>query len=201
MPRVHIVHHQVLHVALERLGSSLDEDRVVGAPDREHWYAARAEVLLPARIQLRVRAIVVEQCELRLLLSFTRKQRRVERVRLRRDAREQILGHAVRVLPLRRAERQERDERLGVRRARGEGRRNPVLLERRPEVGTEPLRVRVPVLRDDCGHALWVPHGDAERRGGLHVHAQVSVVRYRNMGAKARYERHSRRCRPRTCLP
>ena len=167
MPRVHIVHHQVLHVAPKRLRASLDEDRVICAPDREHRHAARAEVLLPLRIELRVRTIIVEQRKLRLLLTLARKQRRIERVRLWRDAREQILGHAVRVLPFGRAELQERDECLRLGRARGEYRRGPVLLERRPEVRTEPLRVRVPVLRDDCGHALWVPHGDAEGSGGL----------------------------------
>ena len=165
MPRVHIVHHQVLHVAPERLGASLDKDGVICAPEREHRHAARAEVLLPLRIQLRVRAIIVEQRELRLLLSLARKQRRIERVRLWRDAREQILGHAVRVLPFGRAELKERDECLCFGRACGERRRGPVLLEWCPEVCTEPLRVRIPVLRDNCGHALWVPHGDAEGRG------------------------------------
>ena len=169
MPRVHKVQHQVLHVALERLSASPDEDGVVRAPEREHGHAARAEILLPARVQSRVRAIVVEQRKLRLLLSRAREQRRVERVRLWRDAREQRRWHAVRVLPRGRAELQEREERLCVGRACGERRRGPVLLERRPEVLAEPLHVRVPVLRDDRGHALGVPHGDAERRGGLCV--------------------------------
>jgi hypothetical protein len=115
MPRVHIVCHQTLHVTLEHLSAGLDEDEVA-CVQSERWHAARAEVLLPVQIQLRICSVVVEQRELRLLLSLTRKQRRVEHVRLRRDAREQVLGYAVRVLPLvlGLAKLQEREERVAL---------------------------------------------------------------------------------------
>src|SRR5712664_880972 len=95
MARVHKVQYQVLYVALERIRAGLDEDGVISAPEREHRHAARAEVFLPAGVELDVRAIIVEQRELRLLLSLALEQRRVERVRFRRDAREQRLGHAL----------------------------------------------------------------------------------------------------------
>jgi hypothetical protein len=72
MPRVYTVHHQVLYVARERFGASLDEDGIVCDPDREHRRAARADVLLLDWVEFRVYHVVMEQRELCVLPSLTR---------------------------------------------------------------------------------------------------------------------------------
>src|ERR1700679_4046498 len=61
VPRVDKFQHQVLHITSECLGASLDEDVVIRAPESEYWHAARTEVLLPFRVELKIRAVVVEQ--------------------------------------------------------------------------------------------------------------------------------------------
>ena len=101
--RVDKLQHKVLHITSECLGAGLDEDVVIRAPKSEYWHAARAEVLLPLRIELRIRAVVVEQGQLSLRGALACEQGRVERVGLRRDAGLKCLRHAVRVLPLCRA--------------------------------------------------------------------------------------------------
>lgn len=170
VPRVDKVQHEILHITSERLSAGLYEDDVIRSPESEHRHAARAEVLLPLGVKLRVSAVIVEQRKLRLCRALAGEQRRVEGVRLWRDARQERLGHAVRVLPLRRPELQEREERLSLGRARRERRGGPVRLERCPEVFAEALYVRVAVLGDDRGHAIGLSHSDAKCRRGLPVH-------------------------------
>ena len=112
--RVDIIHHQVLNITTECLSASLNEDDVIFAPESEHRHAARAEVLLPSRVQLQIGAIVVEKRQLYVRGALAGEQGRVERVRLRRDAGLEFVRHAVRVLPLCRTELQEREERLSL---------------------------------------------------------------------------------------
>ena len=139
VPRVHKVQHEILHITSERLSAGLDEDRVIRAPDCEHWHTARAEVFLPLRVQLWVCAVVIEERQLRICGALTGEQCRVEGVRLRGDARQERFGPAVRVLPLCRAELQEREQHLRLRRHRRERRCGPIRLERCPEVLAESL--------------------------------------------------------------
>jgi hypothetical protein len=80
VPRVDKPQHQVLHITSECFGAGLDEDVVVRAPESEYWHATRAEVLLPLRIEVKIRTVVVEQGQLYLRGALACEQGRVERV-------------------------------------------------------------------------------------------------------------------------
>ena len=165
--RINKFQHQVLHISSECLGAGLDEDYVILAPDSEHWHATLAEVLVPLRVELKIRAVVVEERELSFGGALAGEQRGIEGVRLRRDAGLELVGHAVRVLPFCRTELQEGQKRLSLGSRRGERGQGPVLAERLPEFFAQSVFVCIAVLGDDRCHALGVPYGDAECRRGL----------------------------------
>ena len=58
-------------VALERLCTRRDEDRIILAPDNERWGLPLAEVGLELGVQVNIGAIVVEEIKLDLVVAGT----------------------------------------------------------------------------------------------------------------------------------
>src|SRR5882762_11677736 len=80
-----------------------NEERIVLAPNRKHWWLRFTEVFLKFRIKLYVRRVIQEQIELNLFVPRTLEQRRIQCVRLRRNT--LWVRYAVGVLPARSAHR------------------------------------------------------------------------------------------------
>ena len=95
----------VRHVALERLCSRRQEERIVLAPRREKTRLMGTEILLKGRVQRDVALVVAKEVELHLVRARACEVEIVERVAVRRDRRR--VGDTVRVLPNSRLGRQE----------------------------------------------------------------------------------------------
>src|SRR5215831_1073658 len=155
MAGVEELHLDLRIVPLERLGAGRKEEGVVLAPDRQDRWALGAEVLLELRVQRDVTRVVQEQIELDFVVTGPSKQRRVERIALGRDQR--CVRHAVQILPLGCLGLEKVAERRPV---LGRG-LLPVALDRVPAL-TEPLLIRVAVLRDDRSDPLRMARRETE---------------------------------------
>src|SRR4030095_1883062 len=80
MPRVEEADDSIRNIALERLGTGRQEERVVLPPDREQRRLVRAEIFVEPRVQRDVSGVVEEQIELDLVIAGPREQGRVERI-------------------------------------------------------------------------------------------------------------------------
>src|SRR5262245_43997597 len=85
VPRVEEADDRTRNIALERLGASGQEERVVLAPHRKQRRSVGAEVVLELRVQRDIAGVVEEQVELDLVVAGPSEQRRVERIALGRD--------------------------------------------------------------------------------------------------------------------
>src|SRR5215469_500154 len=99
MSRVKKLNLRVRYVFLEGFGAWRDEEGVILAPDRQQRRLRLAEIFLEFGIKLHIRCVIQEQVELNVFIAGALEQRRIQRVRLRRNT----LGirRAKRVLPTR----------------------------------------------------------------------------------------------------
>src|SRR5579862_4137814 len=67
MSGIEEAHARLRQVALERLGTRRQEERIVLAPHREEGRLVRAEIALEGRVERDVALVVAEQVELRLI--------------------------------------------------------------------------------------------------------------------------------------
>src|SRR5215467_6334770 len=155
----------VLQVTLVRIGPGVGKNRVVLAQDDEHRRLIFAKIFLPLRVERRVAAVAIKERELNFLVARTIQKRLIMHPRVRTD-RFQIFD-AVRVLPFRRVERQDRVPQLvAVLFATV----LPVDLDRLPEIVVDAFIVGVAILDDQRLHALRMLDGQAKSNRGTVVH-------------------------------
>ena len=104
MPGIQELDPRVRYILSKCLGSRRNEKGIVLAPNRQQRRLGLSKIILKCRIELHVRRIVEKQIQLNVFVPRTLQQRRIQRVRFRRNALR--IGHAVRVLPSRSLQRQ-----------------------------------------------------------------------------------------------
>ena len=67
MSGIEEAHDRVRNVALERLGTRRQKERIVLAPHGQQWRLAGAEILLESRVECDVALVIAEQVELQLI--------------------------------------------------------------------------------------------------------------------------------------
>src|SRR5262252_5876962 len=103
---------QVLQIAFVSFGPLRRKNEIVFPPHDQRRRLVLTEVSLPLLVERRVRAVVVEELQLNLVVTGAIEQILVGRPRVGADVLD--ISYAVRVLPLRRFVREKLSQRLGV---------------------------------------------------------------------------------------
>src|SRR5882672_3992848 len=163
VPRIEHVQLCIFDVALESQTTRLGEDRIVCAPYQQHWRLVLAQILVPARILIDIRPIVVEEVNLNAVIVRPTQEEQIRapvvRANLFRAA------SAFTVNPLHTFWSEEICQRcLGLWRTVF-----PECGSQRVPYAGEAFLVSVTVLRDDAFNPIRMAQRDSESHGGTVV--------------------------------